>query len=159
MSSRDEIPTDPGSRKRKFKRMLSNIKLPHWAMALLGAIAMILPWALKQESAGVFQVPSWIIPVENGILALLVYLGFASPSVSPQTNATAMAKYAAKKVAPVVILLGSLYFLEVYTSLVRQPAFRVLRQWDRQSRLPYAFSHKPLRMWLQAKPGKRPLQT
>lgn len=90
--------------------MLSNIKLPHWLMAGLGGVAIILPWLLKQETSGVFVVPSWIIPTENGILALLVYLGFSSPSVSPQTNATAMAKYAAKKSVLPILLIGSLYF-------------------------------------------------
>jgi hypothetical protein len=75
--------------------MISNIKLPHWLMGLFGAVAILLPWLLKQESSGAFVVPSWVIPVENGLILVLGYLGFSSPSVSPMVNARAMAKYTA----------------------------------------------------------------
>jgi hypothetical protein len=91
--------------------MLSNIKLPHWLMVALGLLAILLPWLLKQESTGVFVVPSWVIPAENGIILVLGYLGFISPSVSPNTNAVAMAKFAKRQGAGIAaILIGSLYF-------------------------------------------------
>jgi hypothetical protein len=91
---------------------LSNIKLPHWVMGIAGALAMILPWALKQESSGVFQVPTWVIPVETGLVAVLGYLGFTSPSVSPTVNAMAAQKFAVKKAAGLAVFLvtGSMYF-------------------------------------------------
>jgi hypothetical protein len=91
---------------------LSNIKFPHWVMGIAGALAMILPWALKQESSGVFQVPTWVIPVETGLVAVLGYLGFTSPSVSPTVNAMAAQKFAVKRAAGLAIFLvaGSMYF-------------------------------------------------
>jgi hypothetical protein len=103
----DEIPTDPGSRKRRFKKMLSNIKLPHWLMGIIGAIGVILPYIMKQEMAGVFTVPTWVIPTENAIMGLLIYFGLASPSVSPTINARAMAMV--KKVGPTIFITGILY--------------------------------------------------
>lgn len=105
--SEDEIPTDPGSRKRRYKKMISNIKLPHWLIGIFGAIGVILPYLLKLETSGTFAVPTWVIPTENAIMALIVYLGLASPSVSQNVNARAMAMV--KKVGPTVILIGLLY--------------------------------------------------
>jgi hypothetical protein len=89
---------------------MSNFKLPHWAMSVFGALAVILPWAVKQESSGVFTVPNWVMPVENGIIGILLYLGFSSPSVMPTVNAKAVAM--ARKVGATAVLLvaGSLYF-------------------------------------------------
>jgi hypothetical protein len=86
-----------------------NIKLPHWLMIGLGAIGFALPWIIKVESSGSFQIPTWVIPVENGILSLIVYLGLASPSVSPSTNATAMNKFY-KRTGVAALFMGSLYF-------------------------------------------------
>jgi hypothetical protein len=86
-----------------------NIKLPHWLMIGLGAIGFVLPWIIKVESSGSFQIPTWVIPVENGILSLIIYLGLASPSVSPSTNATAMNKFY-KRTGVAALFIGSLYF-------------------------------------------------
>lgn len=90
--------------------MLSNFKLPHWAMSVLGALAIILPWAVKQESSGVFTVPNWVMPVENGIIGVLMYLGFSSPSIMPTVNAKAVMMAKKTGLGVIFLLAGSLYF-------------------------------------------------
>lgn len=89
---------------------MSNFKLPHWAMSVLGALAVILPWAVKQESSGVFTVPNWVMPVENGIIGILLYLGFSSPSVMPTVNAKAVMIAKKAGLGIIFLLAGSLYF-------------------------------------------------
>lgn len=106
--SDSEPDTDPQGRKRRNKKlardMLQNIKLPHWVIGILTGIAIILPVAIHVEQGGYWQLPSWLLPVEGGILSVIATTGVVSSSVLPTVNARAAMRRAAIKVTSAILM-------------------------------------------------------
>jgi hypothetical protein len=59
--------------------MLSNIKLPHWAMVLVSLVSIVLAWGLKENASGELVLPAVVLGIVPIVQTLL---GFFSPSVT-----------------------------------------------------------------------------
>lgn len=94
------------------------MKLPHWLIVLLGAVAILCPFLLQEQSAGLLVLPHWYPALSGGVVLVLGYLGITTPSASASANVKAAAAAAVAKSMAMMLVLACVSVLTACAALL-----------------------------------------